>query len=220
VSKENPIWRRILEVHNGMSNNDARHYAIVLCQCRRDIINRCTNPECEAYPDYGGRGIDVCSEWADTINGADVFADWALSNGWKPGLEIDRVDNDFGYSPENCRWTTRVANSLNRRSNVSYSIELPSTILRRLTGLNGTKFRKLKSIDEIQDAIIHRRELEVKRRNEYKSRLKSGKCPLCGNNSTIIYRRREHNGNMVPVGCPSCVSEIDTYAAAVEAGLL
>ena len=164
MSKENPIWRRILEVHNGMSNNDARHYAIVLCQCRRDIINRCTNPECEAYPDYGGRGIDVCSEWADTINGADVFADWALSNGWKPGLEIDRVDNDFGYSPENCRWTTRVANSLNRRSNVSYSIELPSTILRRLTGLNGTKFRKLKSIDEIQDAIIHRRELEVKRR--------------------------------------------------------
>lgn len=63
-----------------------------------------TNPK---YPRYGGRGITVCQEWLD-ITG---FQKWALANGWKEGMSIDRIDNDKDYCPENCRWVSMSENS-------------------------------------------------------------------------------------------------------------
>ena len=73
---------------------------------------RCYNPNREKYKDYGGRGIDICDEWQD----AAVFAEWALSHGYRPGLQIDRIDNNAGYSPDNCRFVTPKQNSRNRRN--------------------------------------------------------------------------------------------------------
>ena len=61
---------------------------------------------------YQDRGIDVCSEWLIFEN----FRDWALSHGYKEGLQIDRRDNDKGYCPENCRWVTPKENTNNRRN--------------------------------------------------------------------------------------------------------
>lgn len=75
---------------------------------------RCTNSNHESYENYGGRGIYVCKEWDDDFNS---FYGWALNNGWGKGLELDRIDNDKEYSPNNCRIVTRRVNSLNRRSN-------------------------------------------------------------------------------------------------------
>jgi hypothetical protein len=66
------------------------------------------------YSSYGGRGISVCEQWrADPMS----FVQWALANGYAPGLTIDRKDNDGNYSPENCRWATALDQGKNKSNN-------------------------------------------------------------------------------------------------------
>ena len=76
--------------------------------------NRCENPRKDNYPLYGGRGIVVCDEWRRSSR---AFIDWALCAGYEEGLQLDRVDNDGPYSPENCRWVTPRENGSNKRNN-------------------------------------------------------------------------------------------------------
>ena len=77
-----------------------------------DMINRCNNPKNKAYKDYGGRGIIVCEEWLDVRN----FVVWCdLTHPNIEGLSIDRINNDKGYSPDNCRWTDATTQNINQR---------------------------------------------------------------------------------------------------------
>lgn len=76
------------------------------------IKQRCCNPNSDSYKDYGGRGITVCDEWLESVVN---FNNWAINSGYKDGLEIDRIDNNLGYSPDNCRWTDRFMQNQNTR---------------------------------------------------------------------------------------------------------
>ena len=80
---------------------------------------RCTNPYAENYKWYGGIGISVCEEWMTF----EPFYNWAISNGWKPGLTLDRIDGTIGYTPDNCRFVDMRSQSRNRRSNVHITID-------------------------------------------------------------------------------------------------
>lgn len=76
---------------------------------------RCYNPNHTAYNRYGGRGITVCDEWLEYVN----FKKWAISKGYdetakRGNCTLDRIDNDKGYSPNNCRWVDMKSQSSNR----------------------------------------------------------------------------------------------------------
>lgn len=92
---------------HGLSNT--KIYKVYL-----SMLNRCYKKYDEFYPDYGGRGITVCKEWREDFTS---FYDWAMANGYRDDLTIDRIDNDKGYSPDNCRWATCKEQSCNKNSN-------------------------------------------------------------------------------------------------------
>ena len=76
---------------------------------------RCYNTNDDSYKHYGGRGITICAEWLDKENGFMNFYNWAMANGYNDTLSIDRIDNDKGYSADNCRWATKQEQTDNRR---------------------------------------------------------------------------------------------------------
>lgn len=97
---------------------------------------RCYSSKHPEFNIYGGRGIKVCKEWKESfIN----FKNWSLNNGYCDSLEIDRIDNNKNYCPENCRFITRKENCNNRRNNVKAffrgAMRTPSQIA-DMTGLS------------------------------------------------------------------------------------
>jgi len=77
----------------------------------RGMINRCTNPNVDAYPWYGGRGIKVCQRWTNYDN---FIADMGIP---PKGMDLDRIDPDGDYEPMNCRWVSHSENCMNTSAN-------------------------------------------------------------------------------------------------------
>jgi len=79
----------------------------------RGMLTRCRNPNYHSYHRYGGRGITVCSLWTDSFQ---EFCHWALANGFKMHLTLDRRNNEGNYTPENCRWVSRSDQQFNSKN--------------------------------------------------------------------------------------------------------
>jgi len=81
----------------------------------RNMIKRCHDKNSDRYYTYGARKIKVCEEWRNDFH---TFARWALANGWKPKISIERKDVDSGYSPKNCTFITMDEQARNRTNNI------------------------------------------------------------------------------------------------------
>lgn len=94
----------------------------ILITTHYGMLSRCYNESNNEYPRYGGRKekspITVDFIWREKRGhkGLKRFIRWALKNGWRKGLELERVDNDGSYSPKNCKWTTKKEQSRNKRT--------------------------------------------------------------------------------------------------------
>lgn len=125
------------------------------------MILRCYNKKHVGYKNYGGRGITVCEEWRGQ-NGYKNFKLWAIKNGFEKKLQLDRIDNELGYFPNNCRWVDRKTNMSNTRRN----IKINNKTLTEISEETGIKYNTLASRYRMNDDIV----------------LKEKTCKNCGKN--------------------------------------
>lgn len=95
---------------NAKSHGLSNHLLYGIWSAMKD---RCFNKKHKYYDNYGGRGIIMCEQW---VNDFKSFYDWAIDK-WREGLEIDRINNDGNYEPDNCRFVSHKINSRNKSNN-------------------------------------------------------------------------------------------------------
>lgn len=106
----------------------------------RSMKARCYNHKNKDYKNYGGRGIEVCDSWKRDFSS---FMEWSVSNGYREGLSIDRIDGDKNYCPENCRWTTAKAQANNTRANRKISFGGETHTVSEWSEISGINYRTL-----------------------------------------------------------------------------
>jgi len=129
-----------------------------------DMNSRCNDTSNASYPLYGAIGIEVCSDWSDSIV---EFQTWAYSNGYTPTMTIDRIDNELGYSPDNCRWLSKSDQNRNKKKTSSTGEHnIYSVSGNYLVKIEQDNKKITKTFDNISDAIYFRdkkfKELNIK----------------------------------------------------------
>jgi hypothetical protein len=103
------------------------------------MIQRCSNPKHDSYSLYGAKGVIVCDEWKNFA----AFSKWAMENGYTDSLSIDRIKNDKGYSPENCRWATPQEQTDNRECSIYLSFNGKRQTLKEWSEETGIPYKNL-----------------------------------------------------------------------------
>jgi hypothetical protein len=116
----------IYELHGDTGTRLHRIWKSMKCRC-----NLTTHP---TYENYGARGISVYPEWNNSYS---AFREWSLSNGYSEKLELDRIDVNGNYCPENCRWVSHYEQTLNRRDTLYIEIDRDTFRLRDFCVENG-----------------------------------------------------------------------------------
>ena len=107
----------------------------------KSMKNRCYKKDDVSYKNYGERGIDICDEWLES---RDCFVKWAIENNFEPGLSIDRIDNNKGYSPDNCKFSDRHEQAINKRNTILVLFNgkyMPICDMSKETGMSYEKIR-------------------------------------------------------------------------------
>lgn len=108
------VEQSFTEFHKDKAKKDGLYGKCKTCKAKykvwSDMMRRCHNTKHKSYKNYGYRGITVCQEW-QTYAGMELW----IEKHWIKGLQIDRMDNDKGYNPENCAFVSRSENNLNKR---------------------------------------------------------------------------------------------------------
>ena len=150
-----------------------------------NMKQRCYNKNCTRYKDYGARGITVCEEWNDRnwsgtkhlSKGYVAFRDWALSHGYSEELTLDRIDNNKGYGPDNCRWITKQEQNNNKRTNKYITLNGKTQTLtkwvKELKISKHTIYDRIKNGETIEQAFQKKNNSE--RLIEYKGKVQSMK---------------------------------------------
>lgn len=105
---KNELWLEARTTHN--------HSKTKLYNVWCGIKRRCYNTHQKSYKDYGAKGIIMCDEW---LNDFQTFYYWALGNGYKEGLSIDRINTKGNYEPLNCRWIDKKGQARNKTTNIN-----------------------------------------------------------------------------------------------------
>ena len=153
------LQKRGNPIHN---KSNTRLYRIY-----KKMVRRCYVKDDPAYNNYGGRGIDVCDEWKNSFS---AFCDWAVNNGYTETLSIDRINNDLGYSPSNCRWANRKEQSNNRRSNRMFEINGVKKDLTQWCEEYGMPYNRVWSRIsngwDIKDALLYKEDARIVKRRK------------------------------------------------------
>jgi len=127
-----------------LSKRCTKYYPVVrsLYRAWRNMIKRCYEKKNKSYSYYGGRGVIVCDEWK---NNYQKFLDWALANGYKEGLQLDKdiVGDGLLYSPETCCWVTKKINQQNKRNTIVMEYNGQKMPLSEICEINNMPYDKV-----------------------------------------------------------------------------
>lgn len=136
-----------LSLHRKKMASIRKPHARKLKGLRHTLIQRCYDKKQPCYPNYGGRGIEVCEEWLSSL---EEFRSWALSHGYDPSLTIDRINVNGNYEPSNCRFVTRYIQNRNKRNNRFVEVNGERMILedaKKITGMTRKALLGLNKLD-------------------------------------------------------------------------
>lgn len=146
--------RREIRIQKNTTHNLRKHR---LFSIWANMKSRCYNPNTDHYSSYGARGIRVCEEW---LNDFQAFYDWAMKNGYRDDLTIDRIEVNGNYEPGNCRWATSKRQANNTRRCVKVILNGETKTLSEWCDLLGINYRTVQDRRrrgwKIEDALLTR----------------------------------------------------------------